>query len=159
MGIDRHIYFGPYLKLKIQEIDHKIERRTCTNIECGGHGKYSPHSFCNACGSEINNVTLIEKRSSINLHEFMNDKLGNEDLFQVIYAERVGIKDDTIHFLIANYESQGGFHIGHNENAVLELAMLDINVFKKGDWKDIVKALTECNIKHETKIGLIAYYS
>lgn len=50
------VYFGPYLHCKVEMVEHVVNRRCCTNMDCENKNLEVlavAHKFCNKCGKEI----------------------------------------------------------------------------------------------------------
>lgn len=157
MGIYLQLYHGPYIRVWMPETVNDVDIKTCTNETCENHGEYVHTGFCDKCGSEVKNV-VIKRESHLNLSEFLEKELGNEDMFMPVYP------DDVDFFLvIPNCEGQGGTHF--EDSADTEVLVLsdtprvsDMSIFDQGDWKRFIQALVDKSIKYERKVGILRWY-
>lgn len=143
-------YFGPYVKVYPPKKIYTNDLRTCSNIACRLHGKYSSENFCGACGSPVK-MSPISHEGHENLHEFLDDVLGDEEMFSVVC-----IDNKDYQFFISNRGAQGGVRIeDHGEYPMSE----DPNFFDRKDWALLIEKLIEKNFKFVKGIGVIAYYN
>jgi hypothetical protein len=156
MGCEHYTYVGPYFKVWPPKIETNFPMQTCSNTECCGHGIYSSSNFCNRCGSEVKQVPVkrIQKKC---MHEFMEEELNNEDLFNEITLEYSEEHKDCV-LLTSNYNGQGGITFDQCYSGETDMPPTDLTLFEKGDWKKMSDALERKDVKFEKKIGIINYF-
>jgi hypothetical protein len=139
------------------ETVNDVDIKTCTNEACGSHGDYLHIKFCDKCGSEVKSMT-IKRKSHLNLGEFLEKELDNEDLFTPVYPDDV----DFI-LVIPNCEGQGGTHFEDSvDTEVFVLSdtpeVCDMAIFDQEDWKRFIQVLVDKTIKYERKVGILRWY-
>lgn len=76
MGVDRNLYFGPYVKCKAEFVEKEISDPGCTKC----NKKHESASFCPTCGSPIGKLVRKERDTKVDtwdLVERMKEKLSN----------------------------------------------------------------------------------
>lgn len=158
MGYNSTVYVGPYVKVYLPKVDNTEEIMTCPEKNCSNHGKRSGSSkFCDKCGAEIKLVSFIRKES-FNIHQVLYD-LSIEDNFFVVTQEEIGSKkpDDFVLFL-PNCRDQGGYNVNEHECGEFNFPDIHYDFFAHEDWIELIKVLTDQNLKFEKKIAIVRYY-
>ena len=154
----RRLYYGPYMRVWMPEITVGVGSRTCTNERCKKHGEHIRYNFCSCCGAEVKNIT-IQKPSHLNLHEFLEEELNDQDLFTAVYPDNV----DYIIAVPNRLSVQGGvFFEDEPKTEVLLLGKemtYDKSYFEKEDWRKFSEALAKKDIKHEALVGILQWFS
>lgn len=81
MGVDYHVYVGPYIEIKAKELTQTVsfQYRGCTNSICNKKDTSQVGNFCSQCGQPI---TLIdaEEEEQVDVYEALeNLKIENLD--------------------------------------------------------------------------------
>lgn len=159
MSMYRQLYFGPYIRVWMPETEYEVDRKTCTNFsKCGNYGIYLHTEFCEKCGSEVKNIT-IKMKSQLNLNEFLEEELDDEDLFTPVYPD-----DADFILAVPNCGGQGGTNFEDSpDTEILVISdrprISDMTIFDQKDWKKFITALFDKKIKHERKIGVLQWRS
>jgi len=154
----RQLYYGPFMRVWMPEVTVGVNSKTCTNEKCEKHGEHIHHNFCPHCGAEVKHL-LIQKPSHLNLHEFLEEELNDQDLFTAVYPDNV----DYIIAVSNRRAGQGG--VFFEDDPKTEVLLLgkemtyDKSYFDKEDWKKFSEALAKKDIKHEALVGVLQWFS
>ena len=168
MGSYRQSYLGPYMRIWMPAVVANIPSHTCTNEDCEKHGEHIRHKFCSYCGGPVENIKF-EKSSHLNLHEFMEEELNDQDMFIPVYP-------DGVEYIIAvpnRRDSQGGafFHddprtevlvLSSNSNMgqhQTDFDKIHSDAFALADWVKLEEALKMKDIRHEKLTGVLQWFS
>lgn len=158
MGMYRRLFYGPYMRIWLPEEEIEKSEKSCTKEECPKHKQYTNTNFCATCGSRVE-VIRWKEASQINLHEFLEEELGNEDMFIPVYP-------DDVDYIIAVpniVSTQGGFYF--DDESKTEIMNMGNEVdpnwewFGKPDWVNLSEALANKDIKFENFVGVLQWFS
>lgn len=156
MSTDVYFYTGPYIKVFLPFEEATENLVTCTNKSCKEYGKYL-HSvkFCSACGSPVDKCD-VKKLEPLNMHKFLGDHLGDDDILAVIHKDWINAKDPREFCLVlANRTDQGG--LCAEASGEYKVPDPTVNYFSYGVWRKFIIALDECKIKYEMILGCVVY--
>lgn len=157
MGYNTTVYVGPYVKVYLPEVDSTEDIMTCPENDCSNHGKRVSSKFCDKCGAEIKLVPFIRKKS-FNIYQALEDRI-DEDNFFVATQEWIGSDepDDFVLFL-SNCRDQGGYDIDEHDYGEFTFPDTHHDFFAHEDWAELIKVLTDLNLKFEKKTAIVRYY-
>lgn len=151
-----NLFYGPYMRVWMPAVLVEKHTETCTNPGCSKHMKNVDTPYCPACGAKVD-VLRYNKESEQNLHDFLEEKFNDCDMFQVVYPD-----DGDYVLAVPNRTSdQGGRHF--EDDSEIEIIDLlnnkDLSDFVRNDWVKFEAALQAADIKYEKKLGVLKWSS
>jgi len=61
MGVDRHTFLGPYLRITPLQADLPKSTKGCPNNKCQQYRRWSHDAFCSKCGTAIEQMKWTER--------------------------------------------------------------------------------------------------
>lgn len=153
----RQLYHGPYMRIWMPVIEITVKIKTCINEGCTKHKEYAPTSFCPTCGSRAEEFSY-QKSSQMNLHEFLDEELDDEDMFTAVYP-------DNVDYIIAvpNRPNRQGGHYFEDESRTEilndEKPPPVHSEFEHEDWAELSGALAKKGIRFEKLVGVLQWFS
>jgi hypothetical protein len=90
MGIYYSVHLGPYIICDNPLVDSVSKRRSCTDPQCRKYkhsvAAWDEKKFCDACGTPIGEVEYPDKKSTVDVRDFMGSDF--EDLYLVPHQDK-----------------------------------------------------------------------
>lgn len=158
MGVDYHVYVGPYIEVRNPPKSSFLEYYGCPNNKCKDFNKHINAKFCPQCGKQIELLTVpTQKPMEFDCYEEFDDRLS-----EVRMDDRVKGKEDC-EFYLPN-QGKTGKHFSAYDRQILSydaaIIALENESIETKFAKDI-KRLREVFGKDAVTIqwGIIAYAS
>ncbi len=144
MSVSLTVYAGNYLKVWMPKTEREGNSGACR--ECGVQRRAK---FCKSCGTKIEFDKAFPMQS---MWGYLEKVFVDEDQFQTCRD-----KADNFHILTPNLpeQAEAGSYLDEYE---LEHEMPPPFDFS-GDWEILIASLSQDNIRHEKKHGIITYWS
>jgi hypothetical protein len=154
MSSNHSTYIGPYIEAKTSFIVGGTKSsRTCSNDECQSHGRYDSNSFCNICGSKVDEVRIPSQVTKVQAYEIT--EAIQENLFCII-------EKGTTHLYTSNIRSKPedrDTDVSHLEDAypiTPRIILNELNDFENKHSRDI-EAIEKAYDSVDIKWGAIGY--
>lgn len=139
---DTTIYIGTYIKAKMPQTRVLSDKKVCPVCTYTS----GLHEFCPNHGVELVEFheTGLAHPFDI-LHELFKD---DPDRF---HSEFYGDFEDGYVCFMPNRGNQGGQYIRAEDDQEIDIPLYNLD----GDWQELIKYLTENEVEHEVKYGVL----
>lgn len=168
MGLENHLYFGPYIKIKIEPTVRVKSIYACSRGGKAGCGLFSVEErnknikFCSRCGAPMDTHSI--EMPSTNRYDIINDL---RDIFHNTFSRSL----DDYWEIPADFSRKGFFYLTLNLNRfnlnadscvvddidVMSGPLNELNTGDLNNSKLIKDYLDSKGVTYSTGIGIIAY--
>jgi hypothetical protein len=161
MGVSRHVYVGPAIRLSETLVTINVEMPTCSNDSCKNHGKRIGTQFCSMCGSPVLYFTKQEQHQG-GLRLFVYDESGKYEKYEDFMYQ----PEYTRFAILPNHsvEGLGKYHGDFDDSAVwmtdisTETQAAQIKVFED-HYAEMLKDMREFGLEFTVEYGVVMYHS